>query len=82
MPTESVNPGNDNKSKDKQIDSTDNQDSNCLDKSDTVQISCPDKNVNPGNQTLVEQFEVGQIVKLKLSNFEGADEELKLANHK
>ena len=68
-----VEPEADNKSKDKQealqIDSTDNQDSNCLDKSDTVQISCPDKNVNAGNQTLVEQFEVDQVVKITTNAF-------------
>ena len=52
----------------------------CPDKQSTVQISCPDKEVT-GNQKLAEQFEIGQLVKLQLSNFEGVSENLKLANH-
>ena len=34
-----------------------------------------------GNQKLVQQFEIGQLVKLQLSNFDGVSEGLKLANH-
>lgn len=45
----------------------------------------PDQNLtnvnNGGNKKLVEQFEIGQLVKLQLANFDGASERLKLANH-
>ncbi len=33
------------------------------------------------NKQLAEQFEIGQLVKLKLTHFEGASDSLKLANH-
>ena len=56
------------------------QDSSCPGKQPTVQISCPDIETK-GNRHLVEQFEIGQLVKLQLSNFDGASEDLKLANH-
>jgi hypothetical protein len=34
-----------------------------------------------GNKKLVEQFEIGQLVKIQLANFKGVSEQLKLANH-
>ncbi|MEY2831216.1 MAG: hypothetical protein RLZZ574_474 [Cyanobacteriota bacterium] len=34
-----------------------------------------------GNNKLIEQFEIGQLVKLQLSHFDGASSSLKLANH-
>ena len=34
-----------------------------------------------GNQKLVKQFEIGQLVKLQLTNFDGVDDDLRLANH-
>jgi hypothetical protein len=39
------------------------------------------KDESTGNQKLIEQFEIGQLVKLQLSNFDGASSSLKLANH-
>ena len=54
---------------------------NYPDKQSTVQTSCPDKPLITGNQKLAHKFEIGQLVKLKLANFHGASENLKLANH-
>lgn len=49
------------------------------------QMNCPDKDVpddkRTGNQKLALEFEVGQLVKLQLSNMSGIDEDLRLANH-
>ncbi|WP_319419464.1 hypothetical protein [Pleurocapsa sp. FMAR1] len=37
--------------------------------------------VTTSNKKLIEQFKVGQLIKLQLSNFDGVSEKLKLANH-
>ena len=39
------------------------------------------KNNTEGNPQVCDRFKVGQLVKLKLANFEGVSEELRLANH-
>ena len=57
-----------------------NTEVNCPDPESTLEISSTGKKAI-GNQKLVEQFEIGQLVKLQLANFDGASENLKLANH-
>ena len=54
---------------------------NYPDKQSTVGASCRDKPLITGNQKLVKQFEIGQLVKLQLTNFDGVDDDLKMANH-